>query len=1155
MTTIGSLTATDQDAGQAFTFSLQAAGCGGGPFPDNGSFSISGATLQSAVSFNFEAKSSYTICARTTDNGAPNLSFDKQFTITVTNVNEVPVADDESFSGASSAIGNTSLIVNDPDDGAPSLSSPKKTVSGDILNGDTDPEGTALVVVPVISQLTNDGGRVTIEADGDFTFTPAPVTSCTDASDFFDYTVSDQNVALPGPTPGTDTGRVTIAIAGCVWYVSNNAAGNSGTSDAPFDTLAQAETASGANHTVFVFDGDNTSTGYGGDGYAMNAGERLIGEHEGLVVGTDTLHPANPGARPTLTATNADVIDLDDGTEVRGFDIDPQGTGGGIAGTLGDTGGGTIDDVNIVDTATMGTQPGLELDSTTGTFNVSNLVVSTNGAAGVRLNNAGTVAFSPASQISVTSNGAPGLIGVGTAMGTSTFDDITVTASLTGGVSLTNTTGTTTFGDGVGTDLSLTTNSGATPAFGVSNGGTIAVPAAGTANVTALGGPAVDVTGTSGAALAFDAVNSTNSANDGINLAGLGAGTFSAASGAIGSAGGIAFDLDGGSGDVSYPGALNNGTGATAEITGRTGGAVTLSGAIADTNDAGGGISLASNTGGSTTFSNASKVINSGAGVAVAMASSDGHTLTLSGGSLDIDTTTGAGISATTSGTLVVSGTGNTIDTTSGTALTVTDTDIGASGLTFRSISANGAANGIALSGTGSSGGLTVTGNGSSTLGGDNSGGTIQNTTGHGISLTNTAASTSLRNVRLLNTAGSGINGTQVNGFSFTDGTITGAGDASDENSITFDDSLTSTPNLTGAVTITNNVISQTEAEGVDIENWGGTISDANISGNALSDTGDVATPGSAITLIGSGTATSAASITKASVANNTIVDFRAGVGVQVRAGNPNAGAPTGSAGTAGSATNVIAITGNSMNGGNGGIGNQPDRFFTGGVSGNGGQGNFNISNNGTAANRIRNIDCIAIEVQMDGPVTMTSTVNNNFINANSAVGCAGIAVGTDDPNSLGAGTHTTTISGNNVMGTDGPGIFPIVRASGSTMIAKVLNNTVAAPITTNAARAGIRVDSGSAVGDTTMCLEISGNTTAGSTNSATATISPGINLRKQGTDPTINTFGIEGMAATASPGVENYVNGLNTSTSGTFGVGGTALLSAASGFTNCNAP
>jgi len=89
------------------------------------------------------------------------------------------------------------------------------------------------------------------------------------------------------------------------------------------------------------------------------------------------------------------------------------------------------------------------------------------------------------------------------------------------------------------------------------------------------------------------------------------------------------------------------------------------------------------------------------------------------------------------------------------------------------------------------------------------------------------------------------------------------------------------------------------------------------------------------------------------------------------------------------------------------------------------------------------------------------------------------------------------------------------------------------------------------------MCLEISGNTTAGSTNSGTATISPGINLRKQGTDPTINTFGIEGLSPspTGTPNVENHVNSLNTSTSGTFGVGGTALLSAQTGFTSCNAP
>ena len=274
--------------------------------------------------------------------------------------NRPPVADDESFDGANGAVGNTALVVNAPGDGPPALSTPKKSISGDILAGDTDPDGDSLIVQPVTNQPTNDGGRVTIESDGDFIFTPAAATSCTDHSDFFDYTASDQNAVGPGPTPGTDTGRVTIAIAGCVWYVSNSAAGNSGTSDAPFDTLAQAETASGVNDTVFVFDGDNTSTGYDAAGYAMNAGERLIGEQEGLVVdpdgggplGSENLQAASPGARPTLTATNADVIDLGDGTVVRGFNLNPSGTGGGIAGGAGDSATMANNNITVANNAT-----------------------------------------------------------------------------------------------------------------------------------------------------------------------------------------------------------------------------------------------------------------------------------------------------------------------------------------------------------------------------------------------------------------------------------------------------------------------------------------------------------------------------------------------------------------------------------------------------------------------------------------------------------------------------------------------------------------------------------------------------------------------------------------------------------------------------------
>ncbi|MGW5237401.1 Ig-like domain-containing protein [Monashia sp. NPDC004114] len=1163
-TTVGTLAQVgDPDAGETYAFAVVTSGCAGS-FPDSSSFQIGGAgsnVLQTAASFNFEAKNSYTICVRVSDPGSPNLSFDKQFTITVTNVNEPPT--DISLSNstidenqaAGTLVGNLSQ-VGDPDTGetytfallTSGCSGSFPDSSSFQLSG-TQLQSAVSFNFEVKSSYTicvrvNDPGSPNLSFEKQFTIS---------IGDVNDAPVDgDESVSAVGNTL-LEYGSVPSPSTAAKKVVAGNLLANATDEDQPPQTLTVSAGATSAQGgTVSV-------SSAGAFSYVPPAG----------FTGTDTFsYTVSDGNGGTNTSTVTVTV------ASRVWYVNNTATAGGL-GRSSDP----FDTLAEADTAANATGDTIyvyEGDGTTtgliGGFNllasqrllgepVSLVVGADTLASGIPANRpsmTGTVALASGSRVEgLDIAGTGGAAIAGTNTGGSTVTNVNLSGPA-GGVALT--------GAAAGTFsfTNFTINTTGLTGFLVNTTGapTISVGSGSTENVSATGGPAVDVRNVNGAStLTFDAVSSTNSASTGINLDSIGAATFTATSGAISGAAGNAVDINGGSGNITYPGTLGNGAGNTADITGRTGGAIALSGNINDTNDAAGGITMSGNTGGSTTFSGATKTLNTGASAAFSSTGS-GQVITFSGGGLDIDTTSGAGFSATGGGTFnVTTGTNpNTIDTTTGTALNiapigVTNTTIGASGLTFRSIAANGAANGIVLTNTGATGSLAVTGLGTSTAqGGDFSGGTIQATTGDGISLTNTT-SPSFRNMRLLNTGNNGVNGTQVSGFSFTDGTITGAGDASDENSITFDDSLTATPNLTGAVTITNNVISQTEAEGVDIENWAGTITDANISNNALSDTGDVATPGSAITLIGSGLAASAANITKATVANNTITDFRAGVGIQVRAGNPTLGGPTGSAGTAGSATNIINVTGNLMNGGNGGIGNQPDRFFTGGVSGNGGQGNFNVSNNGTAANRLQHIDCIAIEVQMDGPVTMTSTVQNNFINANSAVGCAGIAVGTDDPNNLGAGTHSTVISGNNVMGTDGPGIFPIVRASGSTMFARVLNNTVAAPITTNAARAGIRVDSGSATGDTTMCLEISGNTTAGSTNTATATTSPGINLRKQGTDPAINTFGIEGMAATASPGVENYVNGLNTSTSGTFGTGGTALLSAQSGFTNCNAP
>jgi hypothetical protein len=499
---------------------------------------------------------------------------------------------------------------------------------------------------------------------------------------------------------------------------------------------------------VFVFDGDNTSTGYGGNGYSMNSGERLIGEHEGLTVDPDqggplaaqALHPANPDQHPTLTATNADVIELDDANEVRGFNVDPSGTGGGIAGATGDV-SGTIDDVNINDTTTLGTQPGLELDTTTGSFAVSNFTVTTNGATGVRLNNAGTVTFAPTGTIAITSANAAGLDTSGTTLGTSTFDTVNVTGSGSGGVRIANAGASiTTFGD-----LALTTTSGATAALRLDSAGAVSVPAAGTANVSATGGPAIDVTGTAGATLAFDDVDSTNSASDGVNIAGLGAGTFTANNAStITNAATIDFDLDGGSGAIAYNGTITDDVGQLVRVANATAGTKDFNGNITDGGDGdGSGIALTGNTGATVRF--------------------DGG-LTLATGANAAFAATGGGTVAVTDPNAVGTAPDNTLATTTATALNIANTTIHADGVNFRSISANGATSGIVLNNTGTSGGLTVAGTGGTcTSAATCTGGAIQNATGDGIVLTATAHF-NVANLFLRSSALHAINATNLAG-------------------------------------------------------------------------------------------------------------------------------------------------------------------------------------------------------------------------------------------------------------------------------------------------------------------------------------------------------------------------------------------------------
>ncbi|MBU4399217.1 MAG: hypothetical protein KKE86_07775, partial [Planctomycetes bacterium] len=118
---------------------------------------------------------------------------------------------------------------------------------------------------------------------------------------------------------------------------------------------------------------------------------------------------------------------------------------------------------------------------------------------------------------------------------------------------------------------------------------------------------------------------------------------------------------------------------------------------------------------------------------AVNLANNTDSTITFNG--VTIETTGGQGFAATGGGTVVfAAGTTNTISTTTGIGLHLDGVTIGNDGMSFESISVNGAANGILLADvTGGTIGVGASG----AAAGD--GGTLANTTGHAVSATNVA--------------------------------------------------------------------------------------------------------------------------------------------------------------------------------------------------------------------------------------------------------------------------------------------------------------------------------------------------------------------------------------------------------------------------------
>ncbi len=492
-------------------------------------------------------------------------------------------------------------------------------------------------------------------------------------------------------------------------------------------------------------------------------------------------------------------------------------------------------------------------------------------------------------------------------------------------------------------------------------------------------------------------------------------------------------------------------------------------------------------------------------------------------GGLVLATTTSNAFVSTSNGSLAITdpnanGTApdNTITTTSGTPLNVAFTNILADGLTFKSITANGAVNGISLNTTGSAGGLTITGDTGSTV--NASGGTIQSTTSAGISLTSVTG-VSLDQMSITNTLGNGITGaTSVTNFSITNSTIAGAGDGANEFGIFI-------TNLLGTGTINNTSVTNSQTNNLKISNNNNTAGTVTISNSTFTTT-DAVNGGDCVN-VETGVASPNQGNLTVNLTDNNDLNTCQGDGIQASANDNSTlrvtvdGSNSNYNGNLGSAVN-IASEGNSQT-------FALVQDFT------------NVSTGTTGSNGLNVINVQTIE-SVDTPTLNVTIQNNSVISQSPTItqNVVGIRVIQE-----GKGTFNANIKDNSVNGRFGTNaVFAQSRAGNGTMnlvfgdSSGSPSNTVTAtdPNTLDA----VSIEAGSSAGGdaNTICLNMLNNV------ATSAGVGPqqGYRLRKRATP----TFRLQDFP---SGTVDNWVNVTKNNT------GTTDIVVDAGAFTNAPAP
>ena len=725
--------------------------------------------------------------------------------VTVTCVNDPPTASNDAFLSDDSnpgtstdrnAIGNTTLKI-----GIAAGSGPERVLPGSLLDNDADPvEGDTITLVAVQgaggnvgnSAATDQGGSVSVAADGTFTYQP-PVGFT--GNDTFSYTISDGSA--------TAMAMVTIQVAEMVWYVDSSASGSAdtGTSINPFVDLSDINgdntNVDAPGDTLFLYQGNSDGTfanAYTG-GIELQDNQQLIGELGGLSIDGTFLVPPGPAYADITHNSGSDApfdagVTLANNVYVEGIaTVNTDGPGflannvGGFSVTSplvrstapGSTGSDGIKLNGINAPATFGGQPsilnaaaqGLVINGSSAALFFGDLSVQNSLGAGIQLGqtfaNTGAITFGAGSDVS--GSGGPGLIvrkgdadvfygGTIGANGSNGFSAVVIGGRTGGTVTVAGDITDTGGGIDIGPVLA---NSGGTFVFNgmldLDTGAdtAITINSSSATETRFNGGLDIDTTTgagistNSGGTLSFGGSNSiattTGTAVSLVNTL-IGASGFTLDTVSVnGAADGIRLTNAGAGSFTASTGNLANVTSRGVDISGGSGD-VTINAPISTTST-GRSVEVTTHTGGTVDFNGF--IDDNGLGIRAE--NNFGAVLRFDGG-MDIDTAGGVteeGFQATGGGTVHVTGI-NDVNTSvgTGTAVNIANTTIGSDDVTFRNVSANGSANGIILNNTGSSGGFEVTGMGST----DESGGVIDDTTGDAVVLVNVDDVT-LRNMRL----------------------------------------------------------------------------------------------------------------------------------------------------------------------------------------------------------------------------------------------------------------------------------------------------------------------------------------------------------------------------------------------------------------------